>query len=235
MADRPVDLGNLGPDAEGITARMRKICADLGVEYACYASNTTINGELVGLTTYPEGWRAHYLSQGHHMRDPTLTRAVHAVAPVDWSRLRNMDGYAEVFRDASDFAIPQTGLSVPIRGAFGDRGVLTLARRCSDVEWAAQKREIMQQVQLMAAQLHDDVLRSGQVLQRIRQPTLSDREKEILQWTAAGKSQQDIADILNLSSRTVEVHLRSARAKLGALNTAQAVGRAIGLRVIYPI
>ena len=60
------------------------------------------------------------------------------------------------------------------------------------------------------------------------------RETEILQWIAAGKSQQDIADILTISHRTVEVHLRSARTKLNALTTAQAIGRAIGLGLIYP-
>ncbi|PKP61675.1 MAG: LuxR family transcriptional regulator, partial [Alphaproteobacteria bacterium HGW-Alphaproteobacteria-8] len=48
------------------------------------------------------------------------------------------------------------------------------------------------------------------------------------------KSQQDIADILAISHRTVEVHLRSARHKLYALTTAQAVGRAISLGLIYP-
>ncbi len=235
MAQRPLDLGKSGPEGQDITSRLHEICESLGFEHACYASNTPINGELIGFATYPEDWREHYLAKGYHLRDPTLTRAIHAVAPVDWSRLRDTQGYAEVFRDAADFAIPETGLSVPIRGAFGDRGVLTLARTCSPAEWASQKRAIMQQVQLLASQLHDDVLRSGQVLQRIRQPNLSSREKEVLQWVAAGKSQQDIADILNLSNRTVEVHLRSAREKLGALNTAQAVGRAIGLRMIYPI
>jgi hypothetical protein len=54
------------------------------------------------------------------------------------------------------------------------------------------------------------------------------------QWVAAGKSQQDVGDILGISTRTVEVHLRSAREKLGALTTVQAVGRAIGLNIIYP-
>jgi DNA-binding CsgD family transcriptional regulator len=56
----------------------------------------------------------------------------------------------------------------------------------------------------------------------------------VLQWVAAGKSQQDVGDILNISSRTVEVHLRSAREKLGALTTVQAVGRAIGFGMIQP-
>ncbi len=235
MAQTPVDLGLLQTGAQSIATRLADICSAFEVEHACYAANTTIDGTLIGFATYPDAWRTHYVAQGFHEQDPTLTRAIHAVAPVDWSRLRGMPGYSRVFRDAADFAIPETGVSVPIRGAFGERGVLTLARGASERDWAAQKGAIMQQVQMVAAQLHDDVMRSGKVLQRIRQPHLSQREIEVLQWVAAGKSQQDVADILNLSNRTVEVHLRSTRAKLGALTTPQAVGRAIGMRLIYPL
>ena len=63
---------------------------------------------------------------------------------------------------------------------------------------------------------------------------LSSREIEILQWVAAGKSQQDVADILGIAQRTVEVHLASGRDKLAALNTPQAVARAVGLGLIHP-
>ena len=69
----------------------------------------------------------------------------------------------------------------------------------------------------------------------LRHPNLSAREREALQWSAAGKSQADIADILSISQRTVEVHLGSARTKLHALTTAQAVGRGIALGIIHPL
>jgi DNA-binding CsgD family transcriptional regulator len=72
-------------------------------------------------------------------------------------------------------------------------------------------------------------------MRSLRFPALSTREKEILQWIAAGKSQQDVADILSISQRTVEVHLRSGREKLYALTTPQAVGRAIAMGLIYPL
>ena len=75
---------------------------------------------------------------------------------------------------------------------------------------------------------------SGVLAKALYRPSLSSREVEILQWVAEGKSQQDIGDILSISHRTVEVHLRSGRDKLGALTTAQAVGRAISLGLIHP-
>lgn len=52
---------------------------------------------------------------------------------------------------------------------------------------------------------------------------LSEREREVLAWTAAGRRQADIAATLGLSPRTVENHLRSARRRLGVDTTAQAV------------
>jgi DNA-binding CsgD family transcriptional regulator len=44
----------------------------------------------------------------------------------------------------------------------------------------------------------------------------------------------DVGDILSISARTVEVHLRSAREKLCTISTAQAVGRAVSLGIIHP-
>ena len=56
---------------------------------------------------------------------------------------------------------------------------------------------------------------------------LSDREREVLAWTAAGRHQTEIAETLGLSERTVENHLRRVRRRLGVATTAQAVRVAI--------
>ena len=87
---------------------------------------------------------------------------------------------------------------------------------------------------MAAVNLHDNVLNSDVLPTALARPSLSEREREILQWVAHGKSQQDIGDILTISHRTVEVHIRSGREKLGALTTAQAVGRGIRLGLIQP-
>jgi DNA-binding CsgD family transcriptional regulator len=56
---------------------------------------------------------------------------------------------------------------------------------------------------------------------------LSDREREVLAWTAAGRRQIEIAATLGLSERTVENHLRRIRKRLGVATTAQAIRVAI--------
>lgn len=229
------DLGLRHPSETDVVSRLQKACAELEVEHACFASKVPGNDTLVGFATYSEHWRKHYIDKEFHLIDPTLQKMMHAMGPVDWERLRHFEGYDPVFREANDFQIPEIGMSIPIRGPFGERSVLTLATRTTPHLWKAQKRSIMQEVQQIAARIHDEVMLSGQIMLSLDLPSLSTREIEILQWIAAGKGQQDVADILSISNRTVEVHLRSVRSKLGSVTTAQAVARAIGMQLIYPL
>ncbi|WP_137699782.1 helix-turn-helix transcriptional regulator [Marimonas lutisalis] len=55
---------------------------------------------------------------------------------------------------------------------------------------------------------------------------LSPRQREVLQWVADGKTVNDIAKLMKLSSVTVEKHLRLARERLGVETTGQAVQKA---------
>ena len=52
---------------------------------------------------------------------------------------------------------------------------------------------------------------------------ISNRERECLEWTAAGKTSNEIAGILGLSEHTVNHYLNHAARKIGAVNRAQAV------------
>jgi len=55
---------------------------------------------------------------------------------------------------------------------------------------------------------------------------LTPREREVLDWVAAGKTNRDIAAILGASSRTVEKHLERIYEKLGVETRTAAVVRA---------
>jgi DNA-binding NarL/FixJ family response regulator len=62
---------------------------------------------------------------------------------------------------------------------------------------------------------------------------VTEREAEVLLWIARGKSNRDIAEILELSPRTVNKHLEQIYAKLGVENRASAAAlavRTIGIR-----
>jgi LuxR family quorum sensing-dependent transcriptional regulator len=56
---------------------------------------------------------------------------------------------------------------------------------------------------------------------------LTDREREVLQWVLAGKSDRDIGEILNISKRTALAHVVNAVEKLNAANRTAAVVEAL--------
>jgi DNA-binding NarL/FixJ family response regulator len=61
---------------------------------------------------------------------------------------------------------------------------------------------------------------------------LTDREKEILQLLAEGKSNKDVANLLNVSVYTVETHRTNLMQKLNLHNTAEIVLYAVRKKII---
>jgi transcriptional regulator EpsA len=61
---------------------------------------------------------------------------------------------------------------------------------------------------------------------------LTVREKEILEWIYHGKSNIEIGMILQISPLTVKNHVQKILRKLSVLNRAQAVGKALTLRIL---
>jgi len=64
------------------------------------------------------------------------------------------------------------------------------------------------------------------------QKPLSPREADALTFLALGYSRAQIAETLEISEHTLRVYVESARFKLGAMNTTQAVARALSLGLI---
>jgi len=63
-------------------------------------------------------------------------------------------------------------------------------------------------------------------------PALTDREVEVLEWVADGRSNQWIAEQLTLPSRTVKAHLSRIGRKLGTGDRAEMVAIAMRAGVI---
>jgi DNA-binding NarL/FixJ family response regulator len=61
---------------------------------------------------------------------------------------------------------------------------------------------------------------------------LTDREKEILQLLAEGKTNKDVANMLNLSTNTVETHRTRIMQKLDLHSAAEIVLYAVRKRII---
>jgi DNA-binding CsgD family transcriptional regulator len=63
---------------------------------------------------------------------------------------------------------------------------------------------------------------------------LTKREKEVLLWVVAGKSNSDISTILSISDHGVDFHLRNLFKKLGVTSRVVAALRGVQLGLIIP-
>ena len=217
--DRDAEIRQIAGDIEAIR--------DLGFEHVAYAGLNPLAQTIHGHVTYGPEWSRFYAENQLHAQDPILLRAARSVAPVDWHRL----GHSDVFERARDFGLPPNGLTVPVRGPFGDVGLLSVSGW--ERGWDKLIQDRIGALQTLAVTIHDQVISGHPATRSLMRPSLSTREREILQWAAAGRTQADISSILAISARTVEVHFASARAKLGAMSTSQAVGRAIAMGLIF--
>jgi len=87
----------------------------------------------------------------------------------------------------------------------------------NDPGWPTLRREILQ---FLAALEATEGQPAGAA------PQLTERQRDVLQQVARGLSDKEIARAMNLSPRTVEMHVARAIAALGARNRSEAVSRA---------
>lgn len=78
----------------------------------------------------------------------------------------------------------------------------------------------------------DDYLRRASAGEGDRYDTLSDREREIFQLVAEGRSNKEVAELLTISAATVETHRGRILQKLDVHNTAELVLYAVRRGVI---
>jgi DNA-binding CsgD family transcriptional regulator len=78
-----------------------------------------------------------------------------------------------------------------------------------------------------------EIVRSGEAVTAATEHGLTAREREVLRWVTAGKSNAAIASIVGIRPRTVHKHLERIYAKLGVENRTAAAMR--GLEMLRPI
>ena len=114
------------------------------------------------------------------------------------------------------------GLQVPVFGPLGLEGAMSLGGEHIDASPMTRLAlTLLAKTAFLAARRLLQSPLDGQI------GALSDREREVLAWTAAGRRQAEIAATLGISERTVENHLRRIRKRLGVTTTAHAIRIAI--------
>ncbi|HEX8442306.1 MAG TPA: autoinducer binding domain-containing protein [Allosphingosinicella sp.] len=166
-----------------------------------------------------------YVSSSSIAREMLLTSRAYSWDEV--MRRRPVDAAQVQIRNEAGECGLRTGLFTPVGWHDGSYSAVVLAGADCDLEDGL----IRTSAEILSAYY-------GSELRRLISPAasariaLSARQRECLAWVRQGKSSGVIADILGLSSDTVEEHIAAACAKLGVRTRVQAAVEACMLGLI---
>jgi len=179
------------------------------------------------LNGLPAAYSEHYARENFYPDDPVAARCRRSTDPFEWSEA-SFDATAwpraaEVMNTAADFGLRQ-GYCVPIKRGNGLQACVTLAGERPDL--GSRAKRAIHLISIYAYKKAVSVL--GPLQGRRSDPRLlTSREREVLIWSAQGKSSWEISVILGVSERTVNWFIANASRKLDAVNRTQAVVNAI--------
>lgn len=212
---------------EGVLEVLQKIATQFGVEYFVITGLPLPGRKLAPLIMakhWPKGWLERYTQQEYEHVDPCAHRCFNSFEPFCWDSVPLKRGYEQrsklVMDEASEYGMLD-GMTVPIHTEDGFTAAVSFSG--DRLELPDQSIELLQ----MSAYVAHGHIRSlmGEKFANIR--VLSEREREVLTWSASGKSNEVIATILGISRRTVEEHLKQSTRKLDSVNVKQAIANAI--------
>ncbi|WP_288580488.1 LuxR family transcriptional regulator [uncultured Methylobacterium sp.] len=221
----PDDVGNL----------LRRELSDYGVEYilaGMIPSPGASAGRQFGhilLDGMPKPWLKRYASRGYIYRDATVRRLFVDQEPFTWSSALEWHSddptAVRIMHEAADHGARE-GLTIPLLTLDANLAACSLSGHRLDVP--PDKIGTVQLITTYAAARL--LLLRGTEAAEVH---LTDREREVMQWAADGKTAWETGEILGISSKGVEHHLGVARKKLRAINTVQAVANALRQGLIH--
>jgi LuxR family quorum sensing-dependent transcriptional regulator len=205
-----------------------------GAEFFCLSFLTKpgqkFEDVILALRVPPE-WLRLYLERDFGAVDPSVRYCRHTAHPfryqdAPFDPVREPEA-AEVMRRAADFRLSR-GFMVPVAGPAGCEGAVWIGGYHFTL--AACEKPV---VHLLALYAFERVRAFSRPCETTK-PCLTSRQREVLAWTAAGKTAWEIGEILHITKRTVDAHIQTAARKLGAVNRTQAVAVAILNHLICP-
>lgn len=200
-------------------------------------------------------WENEYQSNGFVHVDECISMARRTNRPFSWTNValpkrtgKRKPGALKVMEAATDHGFAE-GLDIPFhyvdslgrmhssncvlmwqdkpRDFYAVRSMAELVLHLILIYWMQRSIELREREQrvhrLPGAAAADG---NGQPIR------LTDKEREVIAWAARGKTAEDSAAIMSISTETVRWYTRNAIEKLGAGNKTHAVAKAIQLGLI---
>lgn len=169
-------------------------------------------------TSYPDGWMAHYQARNYFAIDPVLKPENFMQGHLLWNDTLFCDAQ-ELWDGARDFGL-RHGITQCLMLPNHAMGFLSVSRTSqSAIQMSGEEIEL--RLQVLVQMSLTSLLGLEHEMVMAPEMKFSKREREILKWTAEGKTSAEIAMILSISENTVNFHQKNMQKKFNAPNKTQ--------------
>lgn len=234
---------NNAQSAERIFELFQEQLAEIGFDRVLYTLATDHNsiGIKAGhgiMRNYPEDWMRHYTEQKYEAIDPVIKHAFMSNRPFIWDDMHKIMPFTQeqkkLINESKESKL-YSGIGLGIHGPNNEVVAMGFASSSTGVDL---RPDSVSMVKALANQFHHAYTEFARK-QGAPKPTpfninLTRKELEVLKWTAAGKSNSVIAEILHISENTVDYHMRQIFKKLDVNDRILAVVKAITYGLVQP-
>lgn len=195
---------------------------------AHFAGGGAIDAFDIVNINYPAEWLAIYLAKGYHRVDPVIREHLGSFALQYWGdSFRKWTAPEDFLSSASDFGLVH-GYSHGARGPGGQGSIFSFSGK----KLSRREGRTEAVISVLVPHLHNALNRIGKAPETVTMPSISPREREVLNWLKGGKTNADIGTIMGISENTVKYHLKSIMQKLDTASRAQTVAVATARGII---
>jgi LuxR family transcriptional regulator len=226
-------LADVHHTEEHIFKTVATAARSLGFEYCAYGLRLPLpmsNPTIITRNNYSADWQRRYAEACYLGIDPSVLHASKSQNALVWTDA--VFSSAPKLWDEAKSAGLRFGWSQSSFDTAGVSGMLSLSRSSE----ALTPQELDQnelKMRWLVQISHMLLSRSLAITAATKaEGALTEREVEVLKWTADGKTSGEISDILSISENTINFHVKNAIVKLGVVNKTAAVVRAAMLGLL---
>jgi DNA-binding CsgD family transcriptional regulator len=187
------------------------------------------------ITGYPEDWMKHYAASNYEPIDPIRKESLLNHQNIfTWEGMNKVRPYNKkersILDQASDAGL-RSGVAVSLCNTHIEHIALGFAGSAGGVDFTPTLLSVLKLASIQFYDVYQAMHRKAVPVDN-KPVHLSDREREVLQWAAVGKSNTDIGTILDIRDATVAYFLQRCFAKLDANSKTLAVVKALRLGLI---
>ena len=229
-----IDTAETCADLPELQAALTSTLGQFGVPYFTLAAMLKDGDAPARFTTLVRGvtqeWADHYWEEKCFNIDPAVHQALRRPAAFSWNEIegkRLPKASLKLFDDIRDALKIQGGFVIPVHDEQGFAGIVALHHE--DADLTTPMSHALKLIAIYGIERAKELYELAQGQKRVAPAPcpLSARQREILSYAAAGKSEADTGDILGIASTTVRDHLERVRDVLGVRTKTQAVAVAV--------